>query len=206
MPASSPGCRSMTSRPEAAPLGPAQVHPHQHLGPVLRLGAAGARMDGDDRVLADRARPTASCESRAACTSRAYCSSAGARSARTSSPCRAQSTSTTRSSVCLRSDSASARSSSRRRRRCRVFCAVAWSFQKSGAAACVSRSVSSRDRRASSKPPPQIGGAGREFGEGANLFVKCHELTAVPLSGESARRRPRPRPATTQATTSPIAW
>ena len=37
---------------EAAALGPAQVHPQQHLGPVLRLGAAGARMDRDDGVLA----------------------------------------------------------------------------------------------------------------------------------------------------------
>ena len=37
---------------EAAALGPAQVHAQQHLGPVLRLGAAGARMDRDDGVLA----------------------------------------------------------------------------------------------------------------------------------------------------------
>ena len=37
---------------EAAALGPAQVHAQQHLGPVLRLGAAGARVDRDDRVLA----------------------------------------------------------------------------------------------------------------------------------------------------------
>ena len=37
---------------EAAALGPAQVHAQQHLGPVLRLGAAGAGMDRDDRVLA----------------------------------------------------------------------------------------------------------------------------------------------------------
>ncbi len=36
---------------EAAALGPAQVHAQDHLGPVLRLGAAGARMHGDDRVL-----------------------------------------------------------------------------------------------------------------------------------------------------------
>ena len=35
---------------EAAPLRPLQVHPQQHLGPVLRLGAAGARVDRDDRV------------------------------------------------------------------------------------------------------------------------------------------------------------
>ena len=52
MPASSPGCRSMHVALEAAPLGPAQVHAQQHLRPVLRLGAAGARMDRDDRVLA----------------------------------------------------------------------------------------------------------------------------------------------------------
>ena len=37
---------------EAAALGPAQVHAQQHLGPVLRLGAAGAGMDRDDGVLA----------------------------------------------------------------------------------------------------------------------------------------------------------
>ena len=29
--------------PEPVPLGPAEVHPEQHLGPVGRLGAAGAR-------------------------------------------------------------------------------------------------------------------------------------------------------------------
>ena len=37
---------------EAAPLDPAKIHAQQHLGPVLRLGAAGARVDGDDGVLA----------------------------------------------------------------------------------------------------------------------------------------------------------
>ena len=37
---------------EAAALRPSQVHAQEHLGPVLRLGAAGAGMDGDDRVLA----------------------------------------------------------------------------------------------------------------------------------------------------------
>ena len=35
---------------EALLLGPAQVHAHQHLGPVLALGAAGAGMHGDDGV------------------------------------------------------------------------------------------------------------------------------------------------------------
>ena len=35
---------------EAMTLGPPEVHPQQHLGPVGRLGAAGARADGDDGV------------------------------------------------------------------------------------------------------------------------------------------------------------
>ncbi len=34
---------------EAVALGPTQVHPQQHLRPVGRLGAAGARADGQDR-------------------------------------------------------------------------------------------------------------------------------------------------------------
>ena len=36
---------------EPLALTPAQVHAHQHLRPVLRLGAARARMDGEDRGL-----------------------------------------------------------------------------------------------------------------------------------------------------------
>ena len=35
---------------ERATLRPLQVHPQEHLGPVLRLGAAGAGMDRDDGV------------------------------------------------------------------------------------------------------------------------------------------------------------
>jgi hypothetical protein len=35
---------------EALALGPADVHAHQHLGPVLGLGAAGAGVHGDDGV------------------------------------------------------------------------------------------------------------------------------------------------------------
>ena len=46
---------------EAAPLGPSQIKPQQHLGPVLRLLTAGARMYREDRaeaiVLAARASP-----------------------------------------------------------------------------------------------------------------------------------------------------
>ena len=37
---------------EAAALRPAEVHAEEHLRPVLRFGAAGAGMDGHDRVLA----------------------------------------------------------------------------------------------------------------------------------------------------------
>ncbi len=35
---------------EAAALGPLQIHPQQHVGPVLRLGSAGTGMDRDDGV------------------------------------------------------------------------------------------------------------------------------------------------------------
>ena len=37
--------------PEAAPLGPALVHAQQHLGPVLGVGAAGAGVQLDERVV-----------------------------------------------------------------------------------------------------------------------------------------------------------
>ena len=50
MPAPSPGCCSTSSVAEAAALAPAEVHAQQHLGPVLRLEAAGAGVDLDDRV------------------------------------------------------------------------------------------------------------------------------------------------------------
>ena len=51
MPASSPSWRSMQLDVVAVLLGPAQVHAQQHLGPVLRLGAAGPGVDGHDGVL-----------------------------------------------------------------------------------------------------------------------------------------------------------
>src|SRR6185437_9851210 len=35
---------------ESLLLGPAEIHAHEHLGPVLGLGAAGAGVDGDDGV------------------------------------------------------------------------------------------------------------------------------------------------------------
>ena len=42
---------------QAAPLGPAQVHAQQHLGPVLGVGAALARVDRHDARRRRRARP-----------------------------------------------------------------------------------------------------------------------------------------------------
>ncbi len=33
-------------------LGPAEIHPQKHFGPILRFGAAGARLDGENRVQA----------------------------------------------------------------------------------------------------------------------------------------------------------
>ena len=55
MPASSPGEQVDDLGLEARALRPAQVHAHEHLRPVLRLGAAGAGMDGEDRGLRCRA-------------------------------------------------------------------------------------------------------------------------------------------------------
>jgi len=36
--------------PEAVSLGPPEVHPEEHLGPVGRLGAARSRVDADERA------------------------------------------------------------------------------------------------------------------------------------------------------------
>ena len=76
MPASSPALDLEQLDLEAAPLGPAHLHAQHHLRPVLRVGAAGARVDGDERVAgvvaarrtgaAPRARPGAARRTRAA--------------------------------------------------------------------------------------------------------------------------------------------
>ena len=50
MPASSPSLRSRISTVVAFPLGPPRVHAHEHLRPVLRLGAARAGADLELRV------------------------------------------------------------------------------------------------------------------------------------------------------------
>ena len=49
-PASVPGRDLEDLRGEPAPLRPAQVHAQQHVGPVLRVGTAGAGVHRADRV------------------------------------------------------------------------------------------------------------------------------------------------------------
>ena len=50
IPASSPGADLQQLDLEAAPLGPAHLHPQDHLRPILGVGAAGAGVDRDERV------------------------------------------------------------------------------------------------------------------------------------------------------------
>ena len=83
------------------------------------------------------------------------------------------------------------RSCSSRRRRCSTFCASAWSFQKSGAAARASRRVSSSSGRGASKIAPQIGSALAE------ILVAAHQLvdgSHAPLLYTRARDDATARP------------
>ena len=124
---------------EAAALGPAQVHAQQHLGPVLRLGAAGARVDGHDGVLASRARRRASSSISPACDL-AWSASRPRRSPRRPTrPARPTPRARPGRRRGAASDALSSWSCCSRRRRCSTCCAAAWSFQKSGDAACASR-------------------------------------------------------------------
>ena len=125
MPAPSPSSRSVIDRLIAVPLGPAQIHAQQHLGPVLALGAARARMDGHDGALrivraARAASPVSSFSSRSA---KVFISRS--RSAVTFSPSRASSNSVSRSDVRRDTSSASAIDCSSRLRSCITF----WLFR-----------------------------------------------------------------------------
>ena len=51
MPATSPSLMSIDFGLEAVLLAPAQIHAQQHLRPILRLGAAGARLDVQERAV-----------------------------------------------------------------------------------------------------------------------------------------------------------
>src|SRR5580765_1969513 len=105
-----------------------------------------------------------------ACTSWSSDSSACANSASTASPDSDHSTSTPRSSLFFLSDNISSRSCSSRRRRCRTFCASAWSFQKSSAADRASSLLSSSSGLAASKITPEIRGS---LGE---VLIAAHQV------------------------------
>ena len=121
-------------------LGPAQVHPHQHLGPVGGVGAAGA---GVDRDRARRARRT---RRRAACGSRVpRCPPAAP--AATPPPPRAGRGPRARSPPTGRRGGACSASSRPRSARSDAIRRVtrwarSWSFHSSGSAASPSRSAS----------------------------------------------------------------
>ena len=146
---------------EAAALRPAQVHAQQHLGPVLRLGAAGARMDRDDGVLAivlaaehllglagvDLAR-------------RARRGRARGRRRRLRPPAPTRAARRDRRSVAAEAVAQRRSSSSQPARRCRIFCAVGLVLPE------VRRGDLSLRARlvragvwAASKIAPQVGGA-----------------------------------------------
>ena len=156
---------------EAAPLRPLQVHAQQHLGPVLRLGAAGARMDRDDGVgvvvlAAQHLLDLGAFDLLAERVERLR--QIGRRRLRLD---RAQSMSTPMSSILRASWSRSSRSSASRRRRCSVFCASAGSFQKSGAATRCSSCASSPGSCAPSKITPHVGCSLEQIGGASNQFV-----------------------------------
>ena len=128
----------------------------------------------------------------AAWTSWSSASSACANSASTDSPASDHSSSTARSSFFFLSDTARSRSCSRRRRRCCTFCASAWSFQKSGAAARASRRVSSWSGRAASKIAPEIDGPPAQFFVASLQIVNgCHASILVSWITLRPVRQPR---------------
>ncbi len=157
---------------EAAALGPAQVHPEQHLGPVLGLGAAGAGMDGDDRVLpivlaAEHLLDFAGVDLSGQLVEGAAEIVGDGLSRFGPFDEHGEIVDPTAAASRL-----SSVSSSRRRRRCSSFCAVAWSFQKSGAATRSSIFASSSAGRAASKMAPQVAGAPRQVLVPAKLIVE----------------------------------
>ena len=138
MPASSPGLTSSSSTVEAALLGPAHLHPQDHLRPVLGVGAAGAGVDRHERVarVVGARRTGAPPRARAAAAStESSCPSSSRASSSSSS---ASSTSASRSST----SAATPRKVSRRRvrRACSApaLAAASASSQNPGSPICVS--------------------------------------------------------------------
>ena len=195
--------------PEAAALRPAQVHAQQHLGPVLRLGAAGARMDRDDRVLAielaRQHRPDlgglhvarVGVERRARDRPRRPRPAAPSRAARRDR--RSASGATRRACGRLRAGGGAAGSSAR---------SPGPSRNPAPRPASRGRSVP-RVRRASSKSPPQVGGAvGRARRRAricsSRVMVSCQSSLATPATQSRQHERRRLTASDSQATTSPM--
>ena len=178
---------------EAAALRPLQVHAEQHLGPVLRLGAAGAGMDRDDGVgaivfaaehLLDLGRFDLHCER----VERALREVGGNVLARC-----AHSSRTPMSSIFLAAQLAQLDVLAIRRWRCSVFCASAWLFQKSGAAIFRSSCASSPGSCASSKIAPHLGGAFGQIGGAADEIVDDESQESKVFRAVSLSLKPRAR-------------
>ena len=195
MPASSPGCRSMTSR-----LKPRRSVQRMYMRMSISAQSCDSVPPAPGWIVTIAFLRSSSPESivriSPVWTSRAYVSRprVEVRRRRLRPGC-AQSSSTPRSSVCFRSDSASVRSSSRRRRRCRIFCAAAWSFQKSGATTCAFRARSAR-ARAGLRQSPLRSSAARAVrsAKASDLFVERHgqvELHPRDLHARRSARRQR---------------
>ena len=198
---------------EAAALAPAQVHAQQHLGPVLRLGAAGARVDGDDGVEAvvlAAEHLLVSAVSTSLLELVEALEEVARRRARRPRPTRPGRRGRRRGASASRRASSS---SSTRRRRCSSFCASAWSFQKSGCGdACLDAiqfragasgvKDSSADRRRASRDP----GSAVTCSSMTNAISQAYQIAGTPApSARTAEHDARPAaPPTSHATTSPV--
>ena len=169
---------------EAAALAPLQVHLEQHRRPVLRLGAAGARMDRDDGVaavvLAAQHLPRlggldVGLELVEALGQLRLDRLAGLGPFHQDGQVIDSAPQASRSATS---------SSSRRRRRCSSFCASDWSFQKSGSLARASILSSSTRWPGASKIAPQIGGPLHQVLVSLDLIVELerHAATAPMLA------------------------
>ena len=185
MPASSPAWMSVMLALVAAALAPAQVHAQQHLRPVLALRAAGARVDGEDRVRAVVLAAEHLLELGRARSCPRGRPGRRARSFSTSSPASAHSTRTRVSSSWLRRRFRRPRSPSRRFRRCSIFCAPCWSCQKSGADIFCSRRAISAWILASSKVAADVRGPRNQLIEAlGNVRAQTHLQTPIlPAAG-----------------------
>ena len=196
MPASSPSWIFEDLDLVAVLLGPARVHAHQHRGPVLAFGAAGAGMDFDDRRRCRRPRRRASSRSGGARPRRASALQRrlglGDDRRRRPRPRRARSARPGRR--------ARARAARRRRSgssscwRSRItFCARSGEFQRLGSSAAAFSSARRVLARSQSKMPPQQADRLLDLVDdrldfGAHLPVFCHKIERTDIAGGCLRQ------------------